>query len=569
MHLKQIDIKNFRGIEEISLPMDDLCVLIGENNSGKSSILDALQICLTRSLTRRINVFNEYDYHLDDATSDPATAKPINILLTFANTDANGPDEEMYQQLRDTVQVGADGAYSIILRVTSEFDRAINGFSTEYDFLDHSGQPLPRAKNPRNIINLQRLVPAFYLASLRDAAQEFRANSKFWGPFVRSLKIDDDARADLERALHKINEKVISEHTGFNSVKSQLSKTAELMPLGESEPVSIEAVPSRVFEILSRTQVNLESKTGAKIPIMRHGSGTQSLAVISLFNAFLESQLNGESEDVTYPILAMEEPEAHLHPAAIKAVGELLKNLSGQKLISTHSGDLLASVPLRHIRRLRRKNGKISLHKMEDSAFTQHDLNKIDYKVRTTRGSLLFSKCWLLVEGETEATLVPECARAMGYDLYADGVSCMEYTQIGVDKLIRLADQLGIEWFVLADNDPSGKKYEKSAKNMLNGRNASGHVRVIEHGDMEMFLCMSGFGDIYEKTISRQNKGKITAKANSLDYWKQVSTFQENNSKTRNMLAVSERMVERGRDGVPQTLQDLVERARALAKSAS
>ena len=62
MFLSQIDIKNFRGIEELSLPLDDLCVLIGENNSGKSTILDALRICLTRSLARRGSVFEEYDY---------------------------------------------------------------------------------------------------------------------------------------------------------------------------------------------------------------------------------------------------------------------------------------------------------------------------------------------------------------------------------------------------------------------------------------------------------------------------------------------------------------------------
>lgn len=46
----------------------------------------------------------------------------------------------------------------------------------------------------------------------------------------------------------------------------------------------------------------------------------------------------------------------------------------------------------------------------------------------------------------------------MGYDLYEDGVSCIEYTQVGVEKFIKLADQLGIEWFVLADSDAAGNK---------------------------------------------------------------------------------------------------------------
>ena len=69
MQLTQLDIQNFRGIENLSLQLDNLCVLIGENNSGKSTILDAIRICMTRSLARKANVFDEYDYHLKDAAA--------------------------------------------------------------------------------------------------------------------------------------------------------------------------------------------------------------------------------------------------------------------------------------------------------------------------------------------------------------------------------------------------------------------------------------------------------------------------------------------------------------------
>ena len=86
MLLTEIRIENFRGIEELKLPLDELCVFIGENNAGKSSILDALKLCLTRSLTRKGAIFEEYDYHLVNASADPAKAKPINITLIFCRT---------------------------------------------------------------------------------------------------------------------------------------------------------------------------------------------------------------------------------------------------------------------------------------------------------------------------------------------------------------------------------------------------------------------------------------------------------------------------------------------------
>ena len=61
MFLQQIDIENFRGMRELSLRLDQTTVLIGENNTAKSAILDALQICLSRSLTRKKGIFAEYD----------------------------------------------------------------------------------------------------------------------------------------------------------------------------------------------------------------------------------------------------------------------------------------------------------------------------------------------------------------------------------------------------------------------------------------------------------------------------------------------------------------------------
>ena len=273
------------------IDLDDVCVLIGENNAGKSSVLDAIRLCLTRSLTRKGKLFEEYDYHLADEATEPSKASPIEIILRFSERKEDEWSDEISQQIFDTEQVNKDGLRSITLRVKSSFDAATGDFSTEYDFLDLAGNPLIKAKNPRNIINLQQLAPVFYLASLRNAVQEFQPRSAFWGPFVRSVEINEKDQFEIEAALLKLNKKVLEKHSAFGIVKDCLSETAKLLPLGETDPVSIEALPSKIFDILSRTQVNLTSKTGARIPIMRHGSGTQCLAVICLFNAFLQSQL--------------------------------------------------------------------------------------------------------------------------------------------------------------------------------------------------------------------------------------------------------------------------------------
>lgn len=565
MFLKTIAIKNFRGIESVTLQLDEVCVLIGENNSGKTTILDALKICLTRSMTRRGAIFDEYDYHLPSASKSPSDAPPIEITLTFAERTKDEWPDEISQLLDAAEQVDGEGLRSVTLFIKSEYDATVGDFSTTYEFLNLAGAALPKAKNPRTIINMQQLAPTFYLASLRDAAQEFKAKSQFWGPFVRSLNLKAEDQAELEAALSKLNAQILDKHEAFANVKERLKQTADILPMGATDPVAIDAVPTKVFDILSRAQVSLAAKTGARIPIVRHGNGTQSLAVICLFDAFLQARLKDAYTEFSEPILALEEPEAHLHPSATKAVGTLLQSLIGQKIISTHSGDILSSIPISKVRRLRRRDGKICVHQVTPGAIGADDMAKLDYHVRAMRGSLLLARAWLLVEGETEGTLLPECARVMGIDLDAEGISVVEFTKVGVAKFISLADQLGIEWFVLADNDTAGNAYAASATAALNGRESANHIRVLDVGTMDVFLCNSGFGSIYEATISNQKRVSITAQQGTAQYWEQVVDAQERGAKTKNSLLVAEDIVKKGVGSVPKALKETVD---AVVKAA-
>ena len=75
MILKTFVTENFCGIESLTVDLDRLTVLIGENNTGKTSVLEALHICMNRGLSRRATPFSEYDFYLADE-----------LTLTFAGT---------------------------------------------------------------------------------------------------------------------------------------------------------------------------------------------------------------------------------------------------------------------------------------------------------------------------------------------------------------------------------------------------------------------------------------------------------------------------------------------------
>ena len=567
MFLDQIDIVNFRGIRELSLKLDETTVLIGENNSGKTTILEALQICLSRSLTRRGGIFSEYDYHLPHMDSQPVDSEGIEITLHFVERFVDDWPDEVIQTLSNAVQICEDGRQCVVLRVNSRFDNETDGYVTIWNFLNTQGDVLPNARNPRNIIELQRLAPVFYLAALRDSAQEFRPRSPFWGPFVRSSRISSDLREELENELAELNEKVLSSHESFGAVKERLSNTAKLVPLNSDEPVGIEAIPSKVFDILSRTQVMLNSTSGARLPIGRHGEGTQSLAVICLFDAFLESRLEDSYTEYTTPILALEEPEAHLHPSATRSIAIHLHEIGSQKIIATHSGDLVASIPLTSLRRLRRQDGEIAVFQIEEGALTEEEIRKLDYHVRSTRGSLLFARCWLLLEGETDCLLFEECARIAGYDLVSGGISCIAFQQqAGVGTFVRLANLLGIEWLVVADGDSSGSNYIKSAAKHINNRPQNRHLHQLAHGDMELFLCMNGHGSVFEANVSPQKENNVTAENGSLKYWKQVLEAQANKPKPQMAGEVVDKIEQEGEQGIPTQMRTILDVAVELAE---
>ena len=81
MRITRIEIQNFRSIQDVSIDLGDTTVLVGPNNAGKTAILDALRIALTRRWGQRNAGFSEYDIHLSDGAADPETSSGVQIEL--------------------------------------------------------------------------------------------------------------------------------------------------------------------------------------------------------------------------------------------------------------------------------------------------------------------------------------------------------------------------------------------------------------------------------------------------------------------------------------------------------
>ena len=404
-----------------------------------------------------------------------------------------------------------------------------------------------------------------YLSALRDASRHFVSNGRFWRTFLAELGVPEEEKKELEQQLADLNRRLIEAHQPLLEVRQRLEDAARVIELGANDIVAIDALPTKLFSLLSRTQVSLASRSGARIPVEFQGEGTQSLTVLLLFGAFLRSQLS-DLDPAAEPITALEEPEAHLHPSAIRSLMSLVCDLPGQKLVSTHSGDLLASVNASAIRRFVHEDGGIKAYRIQPGTLSQEEERKFDFHVRRTRGELLFSRCWLLVEGETETTLFTGTAEALGLDLEREGVRCVEFSQTDVGMLAKVANQLGIAWYCVLDDDRGRKQYENRVRAQLGGASETDRL-AIPYDNVELLLCQSGFGELFESRMSSQNPQPSSTKGTA-QYWHEVlNAAPKGYSKPAVAAeAVAKMAATENALPVPGTLSDILKKAIELAR---
>ena len=566
MRLSKLTVENFRGIACVEVDLHrDITVLIGENNTGKTTILEALHLCLDIIKSEKACNFTEYDFYRDDACKTLATSKPIVLTLTYLESEDHLWPEYITQSLNEVI-VGSD--YSVIkLRVTGKVDTESGDISQSWCFLDDADNEMV-GKN-KILKDLRRLRPFFFQTALRAAKDEFHGQSTYWTSFLRNKDIDETTRKALETELQDVNRKIVDAHASFKQVTDEVKRISDLVAVGKVDSVTVDPAPADIYKTLRYgTEVNLLSASNAKIPIRSHGEGTQSLSVLLLFSAYLKTRLQTDVDKKAEPIIAIEEPEAHLHPNAVRAVWQLLQELPGQKIVATHSGDILSEVPVESLRRMSRAGQTTECKTISENVLTPEELRKFNHHVRRNRGELLFARSWLLVEGETDVSVFAECAELLDVNFPRLGIRIVECSQAGGPGIfIKVADALGIKWHLVADNDDGGKKYTDAAKEYLNGRTETDHISTLIHSNIDILLCCSGYGKPYRDGVGPQKEGELTATIDTPEYWQQVYKIinkARGFSKPAAALESILLMKTKGAIGVPDEVKKILSRAAAL-----
>ena len=353
MRVTRLEIRNFRSIRHLALDLGETTVFVGPNNAGKTAILDALRIALTRRWGQRGTGFTEYDVHLANDTDDPKASPGISIELVTQEAEPEEWPAAISEDLVQIVQLDPHtGRRSIALRTRWAWSEDSGAFEPSWEFLDARREPLVgRSARRINLDRFWRYLPVFYLGALRDVGDEFSPRSQFWGRLLKALEIPADLESRALRVLDLLNRRLLRADRRLQEIADTLSGTTKIAARDRDGGLDLRMVPLKMWDLISKAEIILRNEPDSPwLPLPRQGQGIQSLSVIFLFQAFVEHLVGELYEQDSKPVLALEEPETHLHPQAARTLWDHVRALPGQKIVTTHSPYFVQHVPFRDLR---------------------------------------------------------------------------------------------------------------------------------------------------------------------------------------------------------------------------
>lgn len=561
MLLSHVAIDGFRAIRRLALPLDPVTAILGENSFGKTSLIEALVICLGAGVEGAGLDFGPDDFHVPDDGAAPFPR--IRIRLGFRESVPGEWMQPSHEVLAPLLRLpGRRGARrsELALLLEAERPRPYAAVTTRFAFVAGDGAPIRGGEDPALLAAVRRLCPVLVVRANRYFVEP-AANGA--SPLGARLRDPDTARlaAEVEHVYAKLAKGIdpADVRRGLVAVDALYARLAERLH-GET------AGAARVVERIARSPLAAAMVPDAPAPRRRWGRAEQSAALLLLLGALLQAQGSRDLGLSATPLVVLEEPEAHLHPVLIAGLWRLVEELPAQKLVTTNSGELLAAVPLHAIRRLGPADDGLVAHRVDERTLTTDELRRVAYHLRVNRAGAMFARCWLLVEGETEFWLLPELARVLGVDFPSEGVRVVEFAQCGPGPLIKLARDLGIEWHLLCDGDVAGVAYAETAR-ALAGRETAKRVTVLREAGVELHLWRHGFETVYRRIARRPPGGERRGRAEKPE--RVIEKAIHALSKPRLALAVAEAAAERGPAAVPAPLRAVVETAVALARGAA
>uniref|UniRef100_A0A8H9YSA8 ATP-dependent endonuclease n=1 Tax=Pseudomonas tritici TaxID=2745518 RepID=A0A8H9YSA8_9PSED len=488
MLLERVEIVGFRGINRLSLMLEQNNVLIGENAWGKSSLLDALTLLLAPESELYSFVREDFWFPPGDIQG---RERHLHIILTFRELEPGRHRVRRYRPLSPCWVPCDDNYQRIFYRLEGELAQD-DTVLTLRGFMDAKGHPIELENIDEQARHLVRLMPVL---RLRDARFMRRIRN---GTVPHLPEVEVTAR-ELDFLARELVAR--PQNLTDGQIRQGLSAMVQLL-----EHYFSEQGTSQTHIRLMRRRSHDEQRSWRYLDIINRmidkpGGRTHRVILLGLFSTLLQAKGNVQLDKDARPLLLVEDPETRLHPIMLSVAWHLLNLLPLQRITTTNSGELLSLTPVEHVCRLVRESSRVTAFRLGPGGLSAEDGRRIAFHIRFNRASSLFARCWLLVEGETETWVINELARQCGHHFDAEGIKVIEFAQSGLKPLLKFASRMGIEWHVLVDGDEAGKKYASTVRGVLSnsGEEERVHLTALPAMDMEHFMYRQGFDDVFHR----------------------------------------------------------------------
>ncbi len=505
--VKEIRIRHYRCLRSIDVELDALTLLIGQNNSGKTSFLNALFAAIGAG--QRGVSSDDVFIRASEASAPKTRSVAIDILIR--PTDANGQITDVFPQGSPWLELWGSGIVQdeddhdlAAIRTLFKWNAVKGEYVLERRFLKNWQKDSAKWEDSKPVeriapVSNQQLEPlALYLLDAkRDIAEDLRSRSSFWSKMVEEHGLTNTDVDRIEKELTAINKDIVDSSDVFTHIQGHLRNFHETLSC-DQQSIAITPLARHLRDLSRGMDVVLSTRGAPPFPLNQQGMGTRSLGTFFTFWAFTTWRQKQGTAGAVHPMMALEEPETHLHPQAQRAMFRQIRKMPGQRIISTHSPYICSQSEVAHMRHFSKLGEETRVSRIDlgtgATKLTPEDLRKIDRQVMNTRGDLLFARALVFFEGDTEEQALPDFAeRHWGKHPHDLG-----YSFIGVGgrgnylPFLRMAESFRIPWFIFSDGEPEAVTSVNTALAAI-GQSAiptNARVIVVPNGkDFEAYIA--------------------------------------------------------------------------------
>lgn len=523
LRVSNVSVTNFRLLRKVDIALsEDTTVLVGRNNSGKTSLAEVLARFLQPApLKLSLADFSSETYeqfrrsaelylgNLEDAAREALPAitltvtiaydpelpefGPLSALIVDLDPDCHeakvrfayelkgGQLKDLFEGVSLDTDTRSAPTTETVLGVIG--DRVPELFSRTITAVD-PGDPLNKREITLDAV--RKLITVDFLHAQRGLDDEKERPKDLIGRIFQSL-FTAASNAENDSAQRKTAKELAKAIEGIESeLGAQVQQMVqEVIPALEQfgyPGLNAQELETKtkldIERLLSNyTSVHYRGVAGVSLPESYSGLGSRNLILIllTLLSYYREYAVRGNVPGVH--LVFVEEPEAHLHPQMqevfieqLSGLGQLFPAIDGsgsiwssQFLVSTHSSHIANRASfsaIRYFRVARADPKQKGSHSdvLDLSSAKNIDDNFLHQYLTLTRSDLFFADKAILVEGTSERLIIPKAIEKSATKLSSQYVTLMEVGGAYANKFFPLLDFLGLPSLIITDIDPVGLK---------------------------------------------------------------------------------------------------------------